>query len=84
MHYEYKTKGTCSQRISFEIEDGILKNVMFFGGCNGNLKGIGSLVEGMAVDQVIERLEGTKCGMKNTSCPDQLANALKEAINTQK
>lgn len=81
MQYEYKTKGTCSQRISFEIEDGILKNVQFYGGCNGNLKGIGSLVEGMTVDQVIERLEGTTCGFKNTSCPDQLAKALKEVIN---
>ena len=67
--------------ISFEIEDGKLKNVQFLGGCNGNLKGIGSLVDGMDVQTVIERLEGTKCGMKPTSCPDQLAKALKEAIN---
>lgn len=81
MHYEYKTKGTCSQKISFEIEDGILKDVQFLGGCNGNLKGIGSLVEGMPVEQVIQRLEGTTCGWKNTSCPDQLAKALKEALN---
>jgi len=81
MKYTYKTKGTCSQMISFEIEDGKLKNVQFLGGCNGNLKGIGSLVDGMDVQTVIERLEGTKCGMKPTSCPDQLAKALKEAIN---
>lgn len=81
MQYEYKTKGTCSQRIIFEIEDGKVKNVQFLGGCNGNLKGIGSLVEGMDVDDVIARLEGTCCGMKPTSCPDQLAKALKEAIN---
>lgn len=80
MQYEYKTKGTCSQRILFEIEDGILHNVQFLGGCNGNLKGIGSLVEGMPAQQVIERLEGTTCGMKATSCPDQLAKALKEAL----
>lgn len=81
MQYQYKTKGTCSQMIFFEIEDGNLKNVQFLGGCNGNLKGIGSLVEGMPVQTVIERLEGTKCGIKATSCPDQLAKALKEALN---
>ena len=79
MQYEYKTKGTCSQKIFFDIEDGKVKNVQFLGGCNGNLKGIGALVEGMNVDDVIARLEGTKCGMKSTSCPDQLAKALKEA-----
>ena len=80
MQFEYKTKGTCSQRILFEIEDNKLKNVQYIGGCNGNLKGIGSLVEGMDIDEVITRLEGTTCGMKNTSCPDQLATALKEAL----
>lgn len=79
MHYEYKTKGTCSQRIYFDIEDGKLRNLEFLGGCNGNLKGIASLVEGMAVSDVIEKLEGTTCGMKPTSCPDQLAKALREA-----
>ena len=79
MQYDYKTQGTCSQRILFEIEDNKLKNVKFIGGCNGNLKGIASLVEGMDVDNVIARLEGTTCGMKRTSCPDQLAQALKEA-----
>ena len=81
MQYEYKTKGTCSQRIFFEIEDGKVKNVQYMGGCNGNLKGIGSLVEGMDVQDVITRLEGTTCGFKDTSCPDQLARALKEAIS---
>ena len=81
MQYEYKTKGTCSQRILFEIEDNKVKNVQYIGGCNGNLKGIGSLVEGMDVNEVITRLEGTCCGMKPTSCPDQLAKALKEAMN---
>ena len=79
MQFEYKTKGTCSQYINFEIEDGKLKNVQYIGGCNGNLKGISSLVEGMDIDEVISRLEGTTCGMKSTSCPDQLATALKEA-----
>ena len=80
MQFEYRTKGTCSQRILFEIEDGILKNVQFIGGCNGNLQGISKLVEGMEVNEVISRVEGIHCGMKPTSCPDQLATALKEAI----
>ncbi len=79
MQFEYKTKGTCSQHILFEIEENKVKNVQYIGGCNGNLKGIGSLVEGMDVDEVISRLEGTTCGMKSTSCPDQLAQALKQA-----
>ena len=79
MQFEYKTKGTCSQRIFFEIEDNKVHNVQYLGGCNGNLKGISSLVEGMDVDEVIARVEGTTCGMKPTSCPDQLATALKEA-----
>ena len=76
--YEYKTKGTCSQMIYFDLEDGKVKNVQFLGGCNGNLKGIGQLVEGMNVDDVIAPLEGTPCGMKKTSCPHQLAQALGE------
>ena len=80
MQYEYKTKGTCSQRIFFEIENGKVKNVQYMGGCNGNLKGISSLVEGMDAEEVISRLEGTTCGFKSTSCPDQLAKALKEAL----
>lgn len=79
MQYEYKTKGTCSQRILFDIDDGKVKNVQFIGGCNGNLKGIASLVDGMGVEEIIARLEGIHCGMKATSCPDQLAAALKEA-----
>ena len=79
MQFEHKTKGTCSQRILFDIENNKLMNVQFIGGCNGNLKGIASLVEGMDVDEVISRLEGTTCGMKSTSCPDQLAIALKHA-----
>lgn len=74
----YKTKGTCSQAIDFDIEDGKVYNVSFYGGCNGNLKGIGSLVEGMEIAEVVKRLEGTTCGFKDTSCPDQLAKALKE------
>ena len=78
--YQYKTKGTCSQMIYFDLEDGKVKNVQFMGGCNGNLKGIGQLVEGMDVDDVIARLEGTTCGMKRTSCPDQLSKALEAAL----
>ena len=80
MQYEYKTKGTCSQYIYFDLEDGKVKNVQFDGGCNGNLKGIGALVEGMDVQDVIARVEGIHCGMKSTSCPDQLAMALREAV----
>ena len=79
--YEYKTSGTCSQRILFDVEDGKVKNVQFIGGCNGNLKGIGALVEGMDAREVITRLEGTTCGGKATSCPDQLARAVKKALN---
>lgn len=77
--YQYKTKGTCSQMISFDLENGKVKNVSFLGGCNGNLKGIAALVEGMDIDAVIERVEGIRCGMKSTSCPDQLAKALRAA-----
>ena len=79
MQYTYKTKGTCSREINFEVENGKVKNVQFIGGCNGNLKGIAALVEGMDVADVIARVEGIRCGMKATSCPDQLAKALKEA-----
>ncbi len=76
---EYKTKGVCSQQIQFDIEDNKVKNVQFAGGCSGNLQGIARLVEGMDVDEAISRIEGIHCGFKATSCPDQLAQALKEA-----
>ena len=79
--YQYKTKGTCSQMIYFDLEDGKVRNVQFLGGCNGNLKGIGALVDGMAIEDVIAKLQGIRCGMKQTSCPDQLAKALMEAKN---
>lgn len=78
MNYEYKTKGVCSRKITFSVEDGKVKNVAFDGGCNGNGKGVGALVEGMAVDEAISRMKGIRCGMKPTSCPDQLARALEE------
>ena len=79
MTYEYTPRGVCSRKMIIEIEDGIVTDVQIMGGCNGNLKGISSLVKGMPVDEVITRLEGITCGFKGTSCPDQLAQALKEA-----
>ena len=78
MQFSYKTKGVCSRSIQIEIEDNIIKSVRFEGGCNGNTKGISALVEGMQVNDVIDKLENIKCGFKNTSCPAQLAEALKE------
>lgn len=83
--FTYGTRGTCSRSINFELDDEQrVHNVSFMGGCNGNLKGIGSLIEGMKAQDVIDRVEGTRCGMKATSCPDQLAQALKEALNAQR
>mgnify|MGYP001141428099 CR=1 FL=1 len=77
--YSYKTSGTCSREIHFELDDeNKLRNVGFVGGCNGNLQGISSLVKGMKVEDAIERLSGIKCGSKATSCPDQLAKALRQ------
>lgn len=76
---EYTPKGVCSQKITFEIEDNKVKSVQFYGGCSGNTQGVARLVEGMDVDDAISRMEGIKCGFKSTSCPDQLAQALKEA-----
>ncbi len=74
---QYKTKGVCSRAITFDVVDNKVTQVRFNGGCNGNTQGLSSLLEGMEVDEVIRRLEGIKCGMKPTSCPDQLATALK-------
>lgn len=80
MKYSYKTKGTCSSRIDFEITDeGKVSNVKFIGGCSGNTQGVCRLIEGMDKDEAISRIEGIRCGAKPTSCPDQLAQALKEA-----
>lgn len=75
---KYETSGTCSRLIDFEVEGGVIKSVAFTGGCNGNLQGISALVSGMKVDDAISKLKGIKCGFKNTSCPDQLANALEQ------
>mgnify|MGYP002508568094 FL=1 len=83
MTHSYKTRGTCSRQIDFELDNGIVKNVSFFGGCNGNLKGIGALVEGRPVEEVIKTLKGMKCGFKPTSCPDQLALALEKALDDE-
>lgn len=76
MKFEYKTSGTCSRKITLDIENDILRSVEFEGGCNGNLKGISSLCSGMNIDDIIEKTKGIKCGFKQTSCPDQLASAL--------
>lgn len=76
----YKTHGTCSSQISFDVIDNKVHNVKFTGGCNGNTQGVAALVEGMDVNEAISRMEGIRCGFRPTSCPDQLATALKEAI----
>lgn len=80
MTVNYKTQGTCSREINITVEDGIVMDVEFIGGCNGNLKGISRLVKGMKVEDVIAKVEGTTCGSKFTSCPDQLAQALKQTL----
>ena len=81
MQYEYKTQGVCSARILFEVENGIVNNIRFIGGCSGNTQGVARLAEGMTVDMVIEKLRGIHCGRKPTSCPDQLAQALEQMKN---
>lgn len=80
MEYQYKTSGVCSKNISFEIEDGIVKNVCFTGGCNGNTQGLARMCEGRRAEDVVELLSGIRCGFKSTSCPDQLAKAVSEAL----
>lgn len=79
MKYSYKTKGTCAQQIDFEINDAVITNVKFYGGCDGNLKAIPRLVEGLTAEQIAEKCAGIQCGFKNTSCADQLAKAVLEA-----
>jgi len=78
MTYTYTPRGVCSKQMILDVEDGIVKSLQVHGGCHGNLQGISKLVEGMAVEDVIARLDGLRCGFKNTSCPDQLAQALKQ------
>ena len=77
---EYRTRGVCSQKICFDIEDNKVRNVKFIGGCSGNTQGVARLIEGMDVNDAISRIEGIKCGPRSTSCPDQLAQALKQAV----
>ena len=79
----YKPQGVCSQRIDFEIVDNKVTNVQFLGGCNGNTQGLSRLIEGMDAKEAISRLEGIQCGFRNTSCPDQLAKALKQALEQE-
>lgn len=81
--FQYSTSGTCSRLIEIEVEDGLIKDVSFIGGCHGNLQGIGTLVKGMRPEDVIARLENIKCGDKLTSCPDQLSKALRQVIAMQ-
>lgn len=80
----YKTSGVCSRQIDFKVEEGILTNVKFHGGCDGNLQGLSQLVKGLPVSHVISKLEGITCGRKSTSCPDQLAQALRSISDSNK
>lgn len=84
MRYTYKTKGTCAIEISFDIENEIVSNIEFLGGCNGNLKAISKLVDGWKAQEIIKKLRGNVCGRKETSCADQLSLAIEEAIKNQK
>lgn len=83
-HYQYKTKGVCSMLIDFDLDGDKVSNVAFTGGCNGNLKAISKLVDGMSVDYIESKLAGNTCGYKNTSCADQLALAVKQAYDQNK
>lgn len=80
MLYTYRPRGVCSQMMEIETEDNILKSVKVLGGCDGNLQGVGRLVEGMKIEDVLSRLEGIRCGWKDTSCPDQLCRAIRQVI----
>ena len=80
-HFDYATKGTCSTMISFDIDGDVISNVSFLGGCNGNLKAISKLVDGMTVDKIESYLDGNTCGLRQTSCADQLAKAVRKAYN---
>ncbi|MBR7151629.1 MAG: TIGR03905 family TSCPD domain-containing protein [Clostridia bacterium] len=83
MHtFTYTTRGVCSRSIDISIEDGVIQNVTYHGGCSGNTQGVAALARGLTVEEAIERLSGIRCGMKSTSCPDQLATALREYQST--
>lgn len=81
--YTYKNRGTCSSEVSFSLEDGVISEVSFRGGCNGNLQGLSKLAEGMKAEELTQRLSGIRCGMKPTSCPDQLAKAVTAALSEE-
>ena len=81
MEYRYYPQGVCSREMIFDIDDGVVKDLITIGGCNGNLKGISSLIKGMKIEDVISRLEGIDCNGRGTSCPDQISKALKEFLN---
>ena len=80
MTYSYRPQGVCARGLSFEIEDNIVKNIEFMGGCSGNTQGVAALAEGMDANELIERLAGIRCGFKSTSCPDQLAKAVAKPL----
>ena len=84
MEFSYRTSGVCSYEIKFELEGNIVKNVEFFGGCNGNLKAVAKLVDGLSVEEIEEKLKGNTCGFKGTSCADQLALAVRAAYDSKK
>lgn len=81
MTHSYTARGVCSRNITFDLEDGVIRNVRFEGGCSGNTQGVAALVEGMTAEEAIRRLKGIRCGFKATSCPDQLATALQKALD---
>ena len=83
MAFSYRTQGVCSRSVSFDLEDGTVRNVRFEGGCSGNTQGVAALVEGLPAEEVIRRLTGIRCGFKGTSCPDQLAKALESALKQE-
>ena len=83
MRYSYKTKNTCSSRIEFDLEDGIVRNIKFHGGCMGNTQGVAVLAEGMKAEEIIDRCKDIQCGFRGTSCPDQLALAIEKALAEQ-
>ena len=84
MEYKYRTQGTCSAQIVFDLDGDVVRNVKFIGGCSGNTQGVARLVEGMTVDEIEKKLRGIRCGFKPTSCPDQLAQAVRKAYNESK
>ena len=84
MHYEYTPENVCAQQISFDLDNNIVTNIQFYGGCNGNLKAVSTLVDGMSVNEIEQKLRGNTCGFKSTSCADQLAIAVRKAYEENK